>query len=102
VRKDNNSRTRRFTGRQFRCAPLPPVSFVVEGVEKPQIGTNLRKNSAEEKSKMGMEIPMKARQSLHSKDLKTLPKEVSTSAVLSSCIAPDSLACEEGLFLRPR
>jgi len=29
MRKDNNSRTRRSTGRQFRCVPLPPVSFDV-------------------------------------------------------------------------
>jgi hypothetical protein len=62
----------------------------------------LLKKLAEAKSKMGMEIPMKAHQSLHGKDLKTLPKEVSTSAVLSSCIASDSLAREEGLFLQPR
>jgi len=62
------------------CAPAGPLqrgwlSFDVEAVEKPQIGTNLLKNSAEEKSKMGMETPVKARQSLHGKDLKTLPKE---------------------------
>ncbi len=79
-----------------------PLNRDVEAVEKPQIGTNLLKKLAEEKSKMGMEIPMKARQSLRGKDLNTLPKEASTSAVLSSCIASDSLACEEGLFLQPR
>jgi len=62
----------------------------------------LLKKLAEGKFKMEMKIPMKSRQSLQGKDLNTLPKKASTSAVLSSYIALDSLACEKGLFRQPR
>lgn len=79
-----------------------PLKRSVETVEKLQIGTILLKQLAEAKSWMEMEIPTKARQSLRDKDLNTLPEAVSISAVLLSCIAADSSACEKGLFLQSR
>ena len=51
---------------------------------------------------MEMKVPTITDQSLYGRDLHTMPKTIDIADDLSSCIAPDSSACEQGVFLQPR
>ena len=49
-----------------------------------------------------MEITTKTYQRLYGRDLHTMSKAVGIYDNLSSCNAPDSPACEQGVFLQSR